>query len=790
MARSRHCRDGRQYRATKHGCSGGSAQFSRNHYLSHKSVREYPSSAPIDPFLDFFSGNVDGMWKKTAKEPSEMLRGNPDDQQKVADPGPIAILVALLSTGTASEKETAAENMQPGVNPALLHHTHAMQPGVDPALLHDTYAMQPGVDPALLHDTYARQPGVDPALLHDTYARQPGVNPALLYNTYARQPGVNPALLHHTHARQPGETNNLLEFHVKIGTNERQKRKRCSCPVGRGWPDSPSLALDYSTYADEKSEIKHYSKVNLAHFLTSICSFRNYDNFAFRLITFWNPQDCPFGDAPGVFANFEPSRRMRDAVTRRQLSSRKGSPLSVVMLTTRKLQPLPLLLVYACLAASPSVARAQEPATSLPPWCQPPPAPPSPPSPPYTLCDSPSHLIFSLQWQALQYFYNATQGGSWVNNSGWADAREYNNNTCYLPFDEDNPFPSFCCWYGITCCMSKVCLGGGFNCLCSTRGAVMEMDLRNNNLVGPLAFHDWTVQDSVILEALACDLKIILLSTNSLTGTIPDAVSQMQSVEIIGFGGNQLEGTIPSGVGRLESLKRLDLTNNKLTGSLPDGLCVRMSPSGFKESVITDILVSGNSLTGLTPSLCPALVYLEANSNRLSGSMGTLGTFPELHILDLSNNLISGIVPTPEAWGELMISVNLQNNRMTGSLPENFSTIWYLTDLNVGGNLLNGTIPPSIFSRIGSLTSLNIAGNCSAALGQYDTTPSCITGTIPDKIRLVPLFSSLTAFSVRRFSSGVVSALWPFAYTNLGRVASGAGHEFTLLVQKTPRFYG
>ncbi|CAG8570565.1 15795_t:CDS:2 [Racocetra fulgida] len=59
---------------------------------------------------------------------------------------------------------------------------------------------------------------------------------------------------------------------------------------------------------------------------------------------------------------------------------------------------------------------------------------------------------------------------------------------------------------------------------------------------------------------------------NSLTGTIPDSLSQLTNLEFLYLGRNQLSGQIPASLASLTNLKELLLNNNKLSGSIPDAL--------------------------------------------------------------------------------------------------------------------------------------------------------------------------------------------------------------------------
>ena len=62
------------------------------------------------------------------------------------------------------------------------------------------------------------------------------------------------------------------------------------------------------------------------------------------------------------------------------------------------------------------------------------------------------------------------------------------------------------------------------------------------------------------------------LSSNNLTGTIPDALGNLSHLTRLNLDNNEMTGTIPPALGNLSSLKNLILYNNELTGAIPPAL--------------------------------------------------------------------------------------------------------------------------------------------------------------------------------------------------------------------------
>lgn len=67
-------------------------------------------------------------------------------------------------------------------------------------------------------------------------------------------------------------------------------------------------------------------------------------------------------------------------------------------------------------------------------------------------------------------------------------------------------------------------------------------------------------------------VKIMDLSSNNLSGEIPDGIAKLEGLLSLNLSNNRLTGIIPLRIGLMRSLESLDLSTNQLSGGLPDGL--------------------------------------------------------------------------------------------------------------------------------------------------------------------------------------------------------------------------
>nr|CAA54303.1 FIL2 [Antirrhinum majus] len=214
-----------------------------------------------------------------------------------------------------------------------------------------------------------------------------------------------------------------------------------------------------------------------------------------------------------------------------------------------------------------------------------------------------------------------------------------------------------------------------------------------------------TIAELPFLESL------MFRKITNLTGTIPHAITRLTRLRSLTISWTNISGPVPAFLSELKNLTSLDLSFNNLSGSIP--------PSLIQLRNLNDMRLDRNKLTGNIPesfgNLTPSLQYLYLSHNQLSGIPRALGDL-NLTSIELQRNRLEGDVSfmfgrnktiqyadfsrnmlqfdlSHVEFPDSLSSLDLNHNRITGSLPEGLTKLESLYNLNVSYNRLCGKIP-------------------------------------------------------------------------------------------------
>ncbi|KAJ9679440.1 hypothetical protein PVL29_021389 [Vitis rotundifolia] len=239
-------------------------------------------------------------------------------------------------------------------------------------------------------------------------------------------------------------------------------------------------------------------------------------------------------------------------------------------------------------------------------------------------------------------------------------------------------------------------------------------------------------------------LRILDMSTNSLSGELPHCWTYWQSLSRLNLGNNNLSGEIPDSMASLFRLTALHLNNNSLSGDIPPSL---------RNCIFLGLLDLGdNKFSGNIPSWMgewTTLMVLSLRSNRLIGTIPPqICQLSSLIILDFADNSLSGTIPKCFNNFSLMTTIGTEDDAfsffeyysgaenyenlmlvMKGKASEYKSILKLVRTIDLSSNGLWGSIPPEI-SNLSRLQSLNLSFNH-------------LVGSIPDKMGSLEALESL-----------------------------------------------
>ncbi|PIN21787.1 Leucine-rich repeat protein [Handroanthus impetiginosus] len=290
-----------------------------------------------------------------------------------------------------------------------------------------------------------------------------------------------------------------------------------------------------------------------------------------------------------------------------------------------------------------------------------------------------------------------------------------------------------------------------------------RLDLSRNKISGSITFlchaRDWELLDlsNNLLSGQIPDcfthferLKYLNLANNNFSGKIPHSFGSLGALSLLHLRNNSFSGELPTSMRNCTNLKMIDLGENRLTGNIPTWI-------GDRFSQLKVLVLRFNKFYGsIPPNLCgPNIQILDLSCNKLSGfipdcvhkffAMSVVGNENGLFIIDPNFSPIFMYYPIdPDAFVNqfrslenayfmwkgkevkyvshlgLVKLIDLSSNNLGGEIPFNITQLIGLIGLNFSSNNLTGSIP----RNIGKLSSLNF----------LDFSRNHLSGSIPTSL--------------------------------------------------------
>ncbi|KAK2978180.1 hypothetical protein RJ640_030353 [Escallonia rubra] len=244
---------------------------------------------------------------------------------------------------------------------------------------------------------------------------------------------------------------------------------------------------------------------------------------------------------------------------------------------------------------------------------------------------------------------------------------------------------------------------------------------------------NFSVDSFVATLSRLTSLRGLSLISLGIWGPVPEKLYRLSSLEFFDWSWNFMFGSIPPTFSRMVKLQSITLDGNFINGSFPS----------WFDSVpnLTSLSLKQNRISGSLPSSIQkvsSLTYLALSNNEISGNLPDLSSLTSLLVLDLSDNLIHSKLPSlPKG----LVRAFLGNNSFSGKIPQPYTQLHHLQQLDLSFNSLQGTPPTAIFA-LPNITTLNLASNmlsgslpnhlsCGSKLGLVDISNNRLRGSLP-----------------------------------------------------------
>lgn len=226
----------------------------------------------------------------------------------------------------------------------------------------------------------------------------------------------------------------------------------------------------------------------------------------------------------------------------------------------------------------------------------------------------------------------------------------------------------------------------------------LVIDLSGNTLSG----------DVSVVQKWEATPDFLDLSSNNLSGSLPNFTSAFSRLSVLSIRNNSVAGSLPSlwDDSGASQFSVIDLSSNKFIGSIPG--------SFFTFASLRSLNLSINNLDGPIPF----------RGSRASELLA-LSFYPQMELLDLSTNSLTGMLPGDIGTMEKIRVLNLANNKLSGELPSDLNKLSGLESLDLSNNTFKGQIPTKLSSR---MVGFNVSYND-------------LSGIIPEELRSYPLSS-------------------------------------------------
>ncbi|KAH7521238.1 hypothetical protein FEM48_Zijuj07G0011900 [Ziziphus jujuba var. spinosa] len=241
---------------------------------------------------------------------------------------------------------------------------------------------------------------------------------------------------------------------------------------------------------------------------------------------------------------------------------------------------------------------------------------------------------------------------------------------------------------------------------------LQSLHLHNNSLYGglPLSLQNCT------------SLVTVDLGENKFVGKIPQWIgTSLSGLRVLSLHSNKFHGDIPLELCNLTQLQILDLAHNNLSGSIPKCFSNLSSMNTMEHSEITfsdghafesmeHVMLVTKGREAEYSNTLYLVASIDLSDNNLSGHIPSeITRLFYWQTLNLSQNQLTGKIPSEVGDMRCLESLDLSRNKLSGEIPSSISNLTFLSHLNLSFNNLSGHIPTG--TQLQSLDESSFIGN-------------------------------------------------------------------------------
>ncbi|BFG35460.1 hypothetical protein CerSpe_217340 [Prunus speciosa] len=235
---------------------------------------------------------------------------------------------------------------------------------------------------------------------------------------------------------------------------------------------------------------------------------------------------------------------------------------------------------------------------------------------------------------------------------------------------------------------------------------------------------------SIAISSSLPNLNVLSLSSCNLSGPIDQSLVKLHSLSVIRLDGNyQISGPIPGFFANFSNLREFNWGGNNISGPVP------LFFSNF--SKLTSLNLGTCELSGTFPKQIFQIPTLQTIDLSRNGELhGSLPEFPKngsLRSLDLSFTNFSGLMPDSIGNLKMLSTISLFTCNFTGSIPKSLANLTQLVYLDLSSNMFNGPISSIHWEKLSNLVHLNLNDNL-------------LEGSIPPSLFSLPLLPEILLY--------------------------------------------